>query len=116
MSRKLLIDWIICLGVLMLAYAGRGWLLAWVLHGRYPWLSLAIDVTVLALLICLFRSLDLGLRVLFQRIFLGGATKEASVSDEKASINSENARPPRFRRLAFDVVRFVIVFFLAAPF
>jgi alpha-beta hydrolase superfamily lysophospholipase len=116
MSRRLLIDWLVCLGVLMLAYAGRGWLLAWVLKGRYPWLSLAVDVAVLALLICLFRALDLGLRVLFQRWFGDGANKRTSLQGEKTAETPENGRPSRFRRLALDATRFVIVFFLAAPF
>src|SRR5262249_37822767 len=102
MSRRLLIDWVACTLVLMLAYAGRGWLLAWLLQGRYPWPFLFADVLLLGLLICVFRRLDLGLRVWFARWL-----KRRQKSDEL---------PPLRRRLPFDCLRFIIVFAIAAPF
>ena len=66
MSRRQRLDWAICTVVLMLAYAGRGWLLATLLQGHYPWKALLVDVTALALLVSTFRLFDLGLRAFCQ--------------------------------------------------
>lgn len=103
MSRRLAADWAICTGVLMLVYSCRGWLLASLLQGRYPWTALVVDVLALALLIAVFRTLDLGLRVAFERVL------RRLEGDEPAR------RRTRYRRLA-GVLRFCIIFALAAPF
>src|SRR5262245_34249883 len=104
MSRRLVIDWVLCTTILMAAYAGRGWLLAWLLAGRYPLASLLFDVTLLGLLICLFRSLDLGLRLWFAKLLR-----------RRFPAAKEDAPPWRWRILG-DVLRFGMVFAVAAPF
>lgn len=113
MSRRLAIDWAVFTILLMAAYAGRGWLMAWLLQGHYRWTSLVLDVIGLALLIAVFRILDLGLRVLFRRLLDRWARKDAPAGDE-----SESTRPPPAKgwRWLADGSRFVIVFAVAAPF
>ena len=113
MSRRLAADWAICTGVLMLAYAARGWLLARLLEGYYPWSSLAVDVAGLALVVAVFRTLDLGLRVAFERVLLRwGSNATPSGTD---SANTQQQVHIGWRRSA-SLLRFFIVFGLAAPF
>ncbi|MGE3807566.1 MAG: alpha/beta fold hydrolase [Gemmataceae bacterium] len=100
MPRRLWLDWIVCTLVLMLAYAARGWLLAYLLQGRYPWWALLVDVAALAVLVCLFRTFDLGLRVFLHRRLEGRF----------------HAEIPRRWQFGADALRFVIVFAVAAPF
>jgi pimeloyl-ACP methyl ester carboxylesterase len=107
MSRRLVWDWLLCAIVLLAAYAGRGWLLASLLQGRYPVTALLIDVSVLGVLIFVFRSLDLGLRVCFTRLL---ARRFASIDA------AEGVSVPWRWRVLFDTLRFMIVFAVAAPF
>src|SRR4051812_28897419 len=59
-SRRLLLDLILCVSVLMVAYAARGWILASWLQGAYPFSSLIADVLALGGLILFFRAADGG--------------------------------------------------------
>lgn len=81
--------------VLAAVYAGRGWFLAWLLGGSYPWAALLVDCSVLALAILAFRLLDLGVKKLAQR-WIGNRT--------------------RTQRVCAGVVNFVIIIGLGAPF
>lgn len=81
--------------VLAFVYACRGWLLAWLVGGYYPWPVLLVDCGVLALVVLSLRLLDLGVKQVLARV-LGEQT--------------------RARRTWSSVLRFVVVFALAAPF
>jgi pimeloyl-ACP methyl ester carboxylesterase len=95
MSRRQVLDVLICVVVLMAAYAGRGWLLAHWLQGAYPLPSLLIDVLALGALILLLRGVDAGVARGLEGL-IGVDT--------------------RGRRCAAGVLRFGIVFSIAAPF
>jgi pimeloyl-ACP methyl ester carboxylesterase len=94
-SRRLLLDLVLCVIVLMAAYAVRGWILATWLHGAYPFSSLLVDVLGLGLLILLFRAVDGGVAVGLGRLL---------------------GKEKRHRRLFAGVLRFGLVFVIAAPF
>ncbi len=113
MTRRLALDWAICTGVLMLAYACRGWLLARMLEGYYPWASLAFDVVGLALVVAVFRTLDLILRVVFDRAIARWGSNQLPNGQNSAGTLT---RGPARLRFAAGAARFCIVFGLAAPF
>lgn len=76
-------------------YACRGWFLASLVGGFYPWPVLLADCTVLALVILAFRLLDLGVKRLAYR-WIGDHT--------------------RSRKALAAVINFSIVLLMAAPF
>lgn len=95
MARRWLVDLVVCVVVLMLAYAVRGWILARWLQGDYPWSSLVVDVLALGVLILLFRGLDACAAVGLRRLI---------------------GQDTRRQRLCVGTLRFALVFILAAPF
>jgi pimeloyl-ACP methyl ester carboxylesterase len=86
---------LISMAALALVYAGRGWVLAWMLNGRYLWSSLIVDGALLALVVLILRLVHHLVRDLANRCF---------------------GKKTRFRRLAAAGASFAICFFLAAPF
>lgn len=81
--------------VLAAVYAGRGWLLAWLVGGTYPLPVLLVDCTVLALVILALRLLDLGIKKLACWM-IGNQT--------------------RTRKAIATITNWSIVFLIAAPF
>jgi pimeloyl-ACP methyl ester carboxylesterase len=81
--------------ILATVYACRGWLLAWLVGGSYRWTNLFVDCIVLALVILVFRLLDLGVKKLVHRC----------IGDQS-----------RNRRALAVLLNWSVVLVLAAPF
>src|SRR4051812_34330492 len=94
-SRRQLLDLVICVIVLMAAYAARGWILASWLQGAYPFSNMIVDVLALGGLILVFRAIDGGVAVGLSKL-IGTETRQ--------------------RRILAGVLRFSLVFTIAAPF
>ena len=94
-SRRLWKGILVSMLVFATIYACRGFLLAWLVGGSYPWAGLLVDCTGLALVILVLRLLDLGVKGLAHR-WIGDRTWT--------------------RKALAAVMRFSIVLVMAAPF
>jgi pimeloyl-ACP methyl ester carboxylesterase len=81
--------------VIAIVYAGRGYLLAYLVAGHYTWPVLLADCAMIALVVLVLRLFDLGVKHWTQRLI---------------------GNQSRTRRVLAGIANFAIVFSVAAPF